>query len=37
MLFDPEGIRFIADDKLLPQMADCFNELGQVSICVNSR
>ena len=32
MLVDPEGIRFISEDKLLPQMVDCFNELSQVSI-----
>ncbi|CAD6567983.1 MAG: hypothetical protein TREMPRED_004194 [Tremellales sp. Tagirdzhanova-0007] len=29
MLVDPEGIRFISEDKLLPQMVDCFNELSQ--------
>ncbi|KAK1923142.1 Rapamycin-insensitive companion of mTOR, middle domain-containing protein [Papiliotrema laurentii] len=29
MLANPEGIRFLTEDKLLRQMADCFNELDQ--------
>ena len=29
MLVNPEGIRFLSEDKLLPQMVECFNELDQ--------
>ena len=31
MLVNPEGIRFLTEDKLLKQMVDCFDELDQVS------
>ena len=34
MLVNPEGIRFVIEDKLLRQMVDCFNELDQVSQAV---
>jgi len=30
MLANPEGIRFLTEDKLLRQIVDCFNELDQV-------
>ena len=31
MLVNPEGVRFIIEDKLLKQLGDCFDELDQVS------
>lgn len=31
MLSNPEGIKFITEDKLLRQLVECFNELDQVS------
>ncbi|ORX40861.1 Rapamycin-insensitive companion of mTOR, middle domain-domain-containing protein [Kockovaella imperatae] len=29
MLANPEGVRFVSEDKLIPQLSDCFNELDQ--------
>jgi hypothetical protein len=31
MLLNPEGIRFLSEDRLLKQIVDCFTELDQVS------
>lgn len=31
MLANPEGIKYLTEDKLLRQMVECFNELDQVS------
>jgi len=30
MLANPEGVKYLTEDKLLRQMVECFNELDQV-------
>lgn len=38
LLANPEGIRFLTEDKLLSQMADCFNDIDEVQLmCTLSR
>jgi len=35
MLSCPEGIRYLAEDKLVPQMAACFSDIDEVYFAVN--
>lgn len=32
MLVNPEGVRYLAEDRLLPQLADCFSNIDEVRV-----
>jgi hypothetical protein len=36
MLVNPEGVRYLAEDRMLAQLADCFSNIDEVSPDLNT-